>query len=259
MSGADDVVDRVHAGAAAALALRCSAVEGGEIERIDGLLLGLTNLPDPAQNSVWVERRPSDAARALAEAEHAFRARGMPWFGIELHSGRDPEVDRAVRETGLARLLTRPTMAAVVADVPMAVPPAGVTIERVSDVVGLVAIRGVEVAAFGTAPEVAEGLAGRAVLGRDDVALFVAWDEHGDPAGESVAYLSAGTVGVFGVGVAEPARGRGIGAAMTSRAVHAFGDAVDLAWLQPSELAIALYARLGFETVCVWEVWIRGA
>ena len=251
------VVERIHAGAGAALAIRSDAVEGGEAVRIDGLLLALTNLPDPAQNSVWVERRPSAARSALEAAEAAFRDRGMPWFGIELHPGRDPDVDRAIREADLTRLLVRPTMAAGVSEVPVPSPPPGVTIERVRDEVGLAAMRVAEMAAFGTAPAVAEGLAGPGLLDREDVALFAAWDERGEPVGESVAYLAAGTVAVFGVGVVEVARGRGIGAAMTSSAVHAFGDDAELTWLQPSELAIPLYERLGFRTVCDWEVWIR--
>lgn len=256
MSLPADVVELVHGGAGAALALRSEAVEGGETVRIDGLLLALTNLPDPAQNSVWVERGPADAERALADAERAFRDRGMPWFGIELHPGRDPKVDLAIRGAGLTRLFVRPTMAALIADVPMVAPPTGVTIERVHDDAGLAAMRAVEVAAFETAPEVAEGLAGPGSLERDELAFFAAWDERGEPVGESIAYLAAGTIGVFGVGVVEGARGHGIGAAMTSAATHAFDAGI--AWLQPSDRAIPLYRRLGFRTICDWEVWSRG-
>lgn len=63
---------------------------------------------------------------------------------------------------------------------------------------------------------------------------------------------------MFGVGVVEDARGRGIGAALTVAAARSF-PGVDLAWLMPTELAEPLYRRLGFRPVSSWEVWVRPA
>jgi ribosomal protein S18 acetylase RimI-like enzyme len=63
-------------------------------------------------------------------------------------------------------------------------------------------------------------------------------------------------VGIYGVGVVESARRRGIGAALTLRAARAFEDRTDLAWLQPSDMARTMYDDLGFRPVSDWEVWI---
>ncbi|HWL89835.1 MAG TPA: GNAT family N-acetyltransferase, partial [Actinomycetota bacterium] len=77
----------------------------------------------------------------------------------------------------------------------------------------------------------------------------------GEPVGEASAYRLHDTVGIFGVGVVEAARRRGIGAALTLRAARAFDGTTDLAWLQPSDMARRMYEGLGFLPVSEWEVW----
>jgi GNAT superfamily N-acetyltransferase len=234
---------------------RAEMVEGGEVVEIDGLVLSLTNLPDASLNAVCVEAEPSDPAGALADAEAAFRARGMPWFGVELERGAHPAVERAVRDQGLIRLFTRPALAARVGDLPPAPAPPGTVLGPARDDADLLGLREVEVEAFDSSPEVAEGLIGPALLDRPDAKAWMA-REGGRVVGESLGLHLRGTVGVFGVGVAQDARGRGIGAALTVAAARSFPEA-DLAWLLPSELAESLYRRLGFVTVSLWEVWVR--
>jgi ribosomal protein S18 acetylase RimI-like enzyme len=247
--------ERVRAASVAGFRHRGEAVAGGEVLEIDGLVLSLTNLPDASLNATCVAAEPSDPDRALADAEAAFRARGMPWFGLEIERDAHPEVERAARAAGLALLFTRPALAVAVSELRIPPEPAGIAIEPVEDLEGLHGLRAVEVEAFGTAPEVAEGLVGPALLERDDARLWRARDGE-LTVGEAAGLLLGDTVGVFGVGVLEASRGRGIGAALTAAAVRSFPDA-DLAWLLPSELAEPLYRRLGFVTVSEWEVWIR--
>jgi ribosomal protein S18 acetylase RimI-like enzyme len=247
--------ERVRTASVAGFRHRGESVAGGEVVEIDGLVLSLTNLPDASLNAVAVEREPDDPARALADAEASFRARGMPWFGVELERGVHPTVERAVRDAGLTLLFRRPALAVELEDLILADPPAGIAVEPVREEAELHGVRAVEVEAFGTAPGVAEGLIGPGLLRRPDAQL---WCARGDGriVGEAAGLLLQGTVGVFGVGVLEAARGRGVGAALTSAAARSFPEA-DLAWLLPSELAEPLYRRLGFATVSMWEVWVR--
>ena len=112
-----------------------------------------------------------------------------------------------------------------------------------------------EVATFGTPRDIAERFVGLRMLEDDRVRIFTAWID-GEPVGEASAYLLRDTVGIYGVGVVESARRRGIGAALTLRAARAFEDGTDLAWLQPSDMALTMYADLGFQPVSTWEVWI---
>ena len=86
--------------------------------------------------------------------------------------------------------------------------------------------------------------------------MFVGW-QGAEPVAIAAGYRDGPTTGVMGVGVVPAARGRGIGSAATVRAARAFTGA-DLAWLHPSDEARPMYARLGFEQVSEWEVWVRG-
>ncbi len=234
---------------------RGESVTGGEVLEIDGLVLSLTNLPDASLNAVAVGSEPRDPERALADAEAAFRARGMPWFGIELERGVHPAVEQAARDAGLTLLFRRPALAVELEQLRSVSAPEGIAIEAVREEADLHGLRAVEVEAFGTRIEVAEGLIGRALIDRPDAAPWIARDDD-RAVGEAVGLLLDGTVGVFGVGVLKHARGRGIGAALTVAAARSFPDA-DLAWLEPSELAEPLYRRLGFRAVSDWEIWVR--
>jgi GNAT superfamily N-acetyltransferase len=83
----------------------------------------------------------------------------------------------------------------------------------------------------------------------------------GEPVGVATAILTderAGScVGIFGVGVLERARRRGIGSALTSWLLEqAFSQGATLAHLNPdSEVASHLYARLGFVETAGLDVY----
>jgi predicted GNAT family acetyltransferase len=62
-------------------------------------------------------------------------------------------------------------------------------------------------------------------------------------------------VGIFNVATPERERGRGYGAAVTSRAVaDAFDDGATFAFLQSSTLGEPVYRRLGFEHVSTYTL-----
>ena len=65
-------------------------------------------------------------------------------------------------------------------------------------------------------------------------------------------------VGIFGVGVVEHARRRGIGAALTSWLLEdAFSAGAELAHLNPdTEEAARLYARMGFVETPGFDVYV---
>jgi GNAT superfamily N-acetyltransferase len=84
---------------------------------------------------------------------------------------------------------------------------------------------------------------------------------HGEPVGVATAILTddrAGRcVGIFGVGVLEHARQRGVGSALAAWLLErAFDEGVTLAHLNPdSDPAARLYARLGFEETAGLDVY----
>ena len=249
-----DLAERIVAASLEGERVRADVVEGGEFLEIDGLLIALSNLPAPELNGTRVVREPEDPAAALDAAREVFRSRGHPFFGIEIEVGRHPAMEDAVRAAGLRRVEAWPTMAVSIPLLPAEDIPAGVEIRHVREAAELEAVRRVEVETFGTPAEIAERFVGRKMLTDPRVRMFTAWIDD-EPVGEASAYLLHDTVGIFGVGVVESARRRGVGAALTLRAARAFDDRTDLAWLQPSEMARRMYEGQGFRRVSDWEVW----
>jgi ribosomal protein S18 acetylase RimI-like enzyme len=231
---------------------RLVKVVGAEALEIDGLVLSFTNQPEPSLNSVVVAREPEDAPRALAKAGEAFALRGLP-LGIGLQVGRHLSVERAVRGAGLRRIMERPGMVAPLDALRDAAPPPQVQILEVRDEAGADALVRVDVEAFGGDPRVAKAVHGAGAFGVPTKRSFVAWHD-GAAAGAASAFMHEGAVGIMGVGVVEAARRRGVGAAVTTAAARAFPQA-DLAWLQPSDMALGMYRSLGFVEVSRWEVW----
>jgi GNAT superfamily N-acetyltransferase len=249
-----DLSERIAAALLEGERVRAEVVEGGENVEVEDLLVSLSNLPAPELNGTRVIREPADPAASIEAAREVYRSRGHPFFGIEIEVGRHPAVDAAVRAAGLRRVETWPTMAVPRDAIPATPDPDGVEIRRATTS-DLEAIRVVEVATFGTPADIAERFVAERMLEDERVRILVAWVD-GEPVGEATGYLADGTVGIFGVGVIEGARRRGIGAALTARAATAFGDRAELVWLQPSDMARAMYERLGFRRVSDWEVWI---
>ena len=72
----------------------------------------------------------------------------------------------------------------------------------------------------------------------------------------TVAFLD-GVAGVYGVGVREPWRRRGLGAALTAQCLRLAAEAgCDLAYLNPSAMAYDVYAALGFRDALPFRIWI---
>ncbi|HEX7248503.1 MAG TPA: GNAT family N-acetyltransferase [Actinomycetota bacterium] len=250
-----DDAERLAQGVVAAERLRRAHVAGAEVLEIDGLVLTLANLPDPALSSVVVEQEPNDAIAALHEAERAFTQRAMQ-FGIDLQRHRHPRVDEAVGSMGLRRIIERPGMAIDPRALEERPAPDGFEIREVRAPGDADALVQVGVLAFGDTPEVGRAFYGSTALAAsDDVRSLVAW--RGDePVGIASAYLHRATTGVMGVGVVPSARRRGLGAALTTCAARSFAG-TDLVWLHPSDEARSMYERLGFRRVSDWEVWVR--
>ncbi len=249
-----EIADRIVAAGLEGERVRAEVVEGGEVLEVADLLVSLSNLAAPELNGTRVIREPEEPVAALAAAREIFRSRGHPFFGVEIEIGRHPSVEAAVRAAGLRQVDAWQTLAAPVSGLPDEPPLVGAEILEVREERDLEAVRAVEIAAFETPAEIAEGFVGRRMLEDERVQMFTAW-VGGEPVGEASAYLLDDTVGIFGVGVVESARRRGIGAALTLCAARAFDDRTDLAWLQPSDLARRMYGRLGFRPVSSWEVW----
>ncbi len=246
-----DLSARILASTILTVRRRCEGVAGAEVLERDGLVLSLTNVPEPSLNSAFVEREPSDPVGALGWAEEEMASRGHT-FGVEYPPGRWPALDRAIVERGLERLFARPVMGVPLASLPEPDPATRITVVRSME--DALVLARVDAEAFGTPLEISERVFAPNLVGVEGSRGFVAWlgDE---PVGTAVAQAGVGATGVFGVGVVPSARRRGIGRALTLTAARAF--TADLAWLLPTEMGRPLYERLGFRDLETWEVWVR--
>jgi ribosomal protein S18 acetylase RimI-like enzyme len=251
-----DEAERLALGLVDAERKRRAKVFGAEVLEIDGLVLALSNVADPALNSVVVEREPVDAVGALRAAEEEFDRRDY-LLGVDLQVGRHASIDEAVRVLGLTRIIEQPGMAVDLSALALAPMPQRVEVRTVTDDRDAKALVDVGVAAFGDDPDVAGRFYAAGSFGVSGARSFVAWEE-GRPVAIGASYVHEGAVGVFGVGVVPAARRRGIGAAITVHAARAH-PAADLAWLQPTDMAVGLYRGIGFRRVSDWEVWVRDA
>jgi predicted GNAT family acetyltransferase len=79
--------------------------------------------------------------------------------------------------------------------------------------------------------------------------------EDGRPAATALAYPGREGLGVFNVATPAQWRGRGYGAAVTSRAVaDGFAGGARFGYLQSSAIGESVYRRLGFEQVSTYTL-----
>jgi GNAT superfamily N-acetyltransferase len=249
-----DVADRVALGLARAWETNARAC-GGTVERIDGLLVALTEVADPQLNVAVVERTPDDPTTALATATQVFVDHGFR-IGMDLPRGRHPDVERVAADLGMVVGVSRPGMAAAVADLKPSVPPPGVEISLLDAEDDLRGMWQIQSTAFGMRPDVVRAYLGAELLRTPGVTCLIA-DLDGRAVASALAMEIDGSVGLFGVATLPEARGRGIGTAITAAAVDRLRDRCDLAWLQASEDGGRVYRRMGFSAVDDWDVWLR--
>jgi GNAT superfamily N-acetyltransferase len=82
-------------------------------------------------------------------------------------------------------------------------------------------------------------------------------DIGGMPVTTALAVTRDNVLSLFSICTVESERGRGIGAAITSRAIaDAFDRGVAAVWLHASPLGLPVYERLGFTTREHWPTWV---
>ena len=233
---------------------RVRHVAGHVLTRTDGVVVCLSDLPDPELNVALVERQPEDALAALAVADWTFRAHGRR-LGVEIERARHPGVDRAVRALGLEPAIELPAMAIDIAEIATLELPPGVSVSRVTTPEELEHLGDLETRIFGTEPAVARVIYGPSALALDRVAFYLARLD-GVPAALAWTDLHEGALGVFGVGTVPEARRRGLGRSVTTFAVLD-AEGADLAWLHPTPDGVPLYGSMGFYPVANWEIWVH--
>jgi ribosomal protein S18 acetylase RimI-like enzyme len=227
------------------------ATAGMAVQDGDGWLLVRSGLPCDSFNVLFCWGRPSDTA--LEGAVSGFRSQGLPfaaWVGPESPAAA------VLERLGLRPAEVEVGMLLDGADFRTVSLPDGLTVERVTDPVRLAHFAGVLAGQPADASVVRfYELTQSAALRPDSpVRLFVGY-AGGQPVACAEAFLSDGVVGVYGVATLVPYRRRGIGTAMTARAVEeGFRAGARLAVLQAAPDGRGIYERLGFRSACEFTI-----
>lgn len=176
-----------------------------------------------------------------------FTGHGRP-YTLEVPEGMDPAVDDELLAAGYQAIGLVPMMRLD----PAGLAPRssdGLRILRVSMDDGLRALVETAAAGFAMPIQSAEAFTPPWLVEREGVTYFLGTLED-RPVGTAVAMRGDDAVGIFMVATVEDARGRGVGAALTTHAVRSGFDAgARFAFLQSSVLGYGVYKRLGFRTV----------
>ena len=219
-------------------------LDGARLERRSDLIVArCPTLPVPQFNGPWVVEDTKTAADALVSAIAEVELAGVRAW-VQTRSGHRRTRDAAI-ELGLTHVERIPGMVMRPEDL----------VEADADIeIGLVGDEDVEeantvlVRSFGGPRDVFEQL-GRAAGRVQEMSWYLARRGRAIVS-TGLGFTVAGVTGVFDVATPPELRGRGYGAAVTSRIVRdGFDGGSELAFLQSSELGHGVYRRLGFREV----------
>jgi acetyltransferase (GNAT) family protein len=201
-------------------------------------------------NGVWSGDDDASAAAALEDELGRVRSSGVA-PGVTVLNDRAPRLLAEARRRGLTETLLMPGMS-VSRDRFRPADTANAEIEIVDDDETLAEACEVMCAGFEVPVEWFGDMYRRDRLG--GAAVYVL-RENGRPAATAVAHRGREGLGLFNVATPAAWRGRGYGAAVTSRAVaDGFAAGAGFAYLQSSAMGESVYRRLGFEQVSTYTL-----
>lgn len=248
-----EIVDEIRAnyfGSNRDIAEHC----GGIWDQRDGLAIKDTGLRAPGQNGAFVLHPLADRAAAIASAIQHFTDRRLP-YGILIPAGLDLAAEQACLDLGLRHVRSHPGMALHPLPAAIPAPPPWLDIRPVStDAEHAVEVE-TDAAGFGSRLATSRKLFPPSLYRRPNSEEFVGYVD-GRPVATSVLVATGRTAGIYGVATIPSHRRRGIGAAMTWRAVAAgIARGCPMASLQASDDGQPVYARMGFRTATIFEIY----
>ena len=235
---------------------------GGAVLEEDGLVLRASASSFPVLfNGVSRVDPTIPGAEVIARADEFFgqRDRGYSVTVRDDHAG-DADLAGAAEAAGLLAILNSPEMVcrARLDDKPL---PAGTTVRWVDDQSSLddfVTVSDLAYSSVGMEPgAVAEAICDVDRVTAPHVHTVVAYLDDA-PVAAAMVLLSHTISGVYWVGTTEPARGSGLGEAVT-RAVtnRAFDEGARAVTLQASPMGEPIYLRMGYESLYRYSTLVR--
>jgi ribosomal protein S18 acetylase RimI-like enzyme len=234
---------------------------GAEIETGPGWVFGAGRSPHPViSNAAFRVDDELDPGK-LVERARIFFAPRRRGFALWARDGvaEDRALIEAAEAAGLKEVYAMPEMVLDrrAEEQPL---PAGVELRRVASAGDAADYWRVATGAYadiGFPPEIFAYYENHDGLAASNAAAFVA-DLDGRPAAIAMTVVSHGVAGIYCVGTADDARGRGLGWTVTATAVNAgFDLGAEIASLQASPMGEPLYRRMGFETIFDYKLLLN--
>ncbi|HEY0392017.1 MAG TPA: GNAT family N-acetyltransferase [Solirubrobacterales bacterium] len=199
------------------------------------------------------------AGELVARAQDFFGDRGRE-FSVWVRAGvaADQDLSDAVAAAGFQLVYEMPEMslAAPVEELPL---PSGADLRQLSvprQAEDYWKVAAASYASIGFPAEIFSGYSDHAGLLAENVAAFIAY-LNGEPVSVAMTLVSHGVAGIYWVGSLEPARGRGLGRAVTAAAMNAgFELGAEIASLQASPMGKPIYEAMGYETVHAYQLFM---
>jgi ribosomal protein S18 acetylase RimI-like enzyme len=233
---------------------------GAEVEDCEGWMLGAGRSTHPVISNAAFRRDDGVDPGELLERARSFFAARDRGFALWVRDGvaADRDLASAAEAGGLQAVYEMPEML-LKRRAEERPPPDGVELARVEspgDAEGYWRVATEAYASIGFPPEIFAFYDDNRGLWGKNVVAFLA-RTGGRPAGIAMTIVSHGVAGIYWVGCAGEARGRGLGWSLTAAAVNAgFGLGAEVASLQASPMGESLYRRMGFETICDYRLYL---
>jgi ribosomal protein S18 acetylase RimI-like enzyme len=228
-------------------------VEHGAIEERDGVVCVATGIPVPAFNPTFVIRPPRDPFTTFQSVRDFYTRRSLVGevtaWGETAHAIADAAtLAGLVADHRIPCLLLAP-LASTLTSAP------DLEVQRVDQPATLLQYNDVCAEAFGLERQVIAGFDDPWLLEMPGSTLHLGLVD-GTPVATAWSYSLDAVVLLFNIATLESHRRRGIGEAMTRRALHdGFERGCDLAFLQSSSAGRPLYERMGFRHVVDMQTW----
>ncbi len=254
-----DLAAREHANLVTAFVVVAN-MAGGVARRTDGVAALLSGLPVPGFNLVLAEDA-SASPEALAGAVALARERGAP-FAVDLRVGTDDRFVPLMAELGLVPCAPEPWAPGMALHPVPAGPPATRPGHEIREIVDRAGIRDhvrIATEAFGIHADVMSAIVNSTSVHLPCLTVYVGYAD-GEAVSAGLGVRSGRTIGVYNVAVAEGARRRGYGEAMTRRiAADGVAGGCDVAVLQATPMGRPLYERLGYRQVVSYMGYVEPA
>jgi len=235
---------------------------GARVERGEGWLLGAGRAENPAiSNAAFRTDDAMAPEELLRRASDFFAGVGHGYSVWVRGEDGDRDLTEACEAAGLRLVFEMPEMV-LRSRVPEGAPPEGVEIRRLrteAEAEDYWRVAAAAYASIGFPPEVFAFYEDHRGLLADNAASFLAYLD-GSAVAIATTIASHGVAGIYWVGSLEAARGKGLGRAMTAKAINAgFDLGAEVASLQASPMGEPLYRSMGFETLFDYRLFMAAA